>query len=194
MIARTLGKRGDGLWIAVFTLVCLYGSASMSQAGESRGMTIPLRTTKIQKGDWFVYRMNGELIKDTATEVDNDGDDYLVKYTSEKFDDNGNSLSVMEAAQFLSIEKENAAELNKDRSVKRERKRVSIGGKNVDVLSVTFSGEAPYSLWFSDAFSISGTVAMVAEIPGSEPFWSIQPLAYGGAGNSVDIRKFLSSK
>ena len=104
MIARTLGKRGDGLWIAVFTLVCLYGSASMSQAGESRGMTIPLRTTKIQKDDWFVYRMNGELIKDTAIEIDNDGDHYMVKYTSEKFDDNGTSLSVIEAAQYFTIE------------------------------------------------------------------------------------------
>mgnify|MGYP003623395170 FL=1 len=96
MAVKTLGKRGVGLGIAFFAIVCLYGSASTLQAGESRGLTIPLRTTKIQKGDWFVFRMNGELIKETATEIDNDGDDYLVKYTSEKFDDNGNCLSVKE--------------------------------------------------------------------------------------------------
>lgn len=193
MVANMTAKHGYVLSIPLIALIIM-GGISQAKAGEALGTAIPLRTTKIQKGDWFLFRLNGELIKETAIEVDNTEDDPMVKYTIEKFDDNGISLSVMEAAQFLSFEKENAAEISKNRSVKRERKRVAIGGRNVDVLVATFLGESPYSLWFSDSISITGTVAMVAEIPGSEPYWSIQPLAFGSAGSQPDIRKYINSK
>lgn len=179
------------LGIALFMCAYALGNVSSVAAGE---MAIPMRTPKIQKGDWFLFRLNGELIKETAVEIEKTDDDLMVKYTIEKFDDNGTSQSTTEAAQFLSYEQEGVKETIGNQRVKRERKRVTVDGKAVDVVVVTFSGEVPYSLWYSDAISITGRVAMVSEYPGSDTYWSIKPLAFGGAGSPFDIKKYLGVK
>lgn len=193
MVDRMVRKHSAAAGIVLFAFVCAWSQAAVF-AGEQRGAAFPLRTPKIQKGDWFFFRLNDELIKETAVEVEKDGADILVKYTIEKFDNNGNSVSVQDAAQFLSSEREQAAQIGADRSARRERRRATIDGKNVEVLVVKYAGEAPYEVWYSDALSMGGIVAMVAEIQDSEPFWSILPLGFGGAGTQFNIGKYLGAR
>lgn len=184
----TLSVRRIVLFILVAGLAC-----ADADAGEARG-TVPLRADKVREGDWILYRMNGELVKETAIKVERFEDEVLVNYVIEKYAENGAPASREEVSHFLSLERENAAELARNRKAKRERKRVKIDGKNVDVIVVAFAEEVPYEMWYSDAISVTGLVAMVTRVRGEEPFWSIQPLAFGGAGAAPNIKRHLGGK
>lgn len=187
-IARTLRLAPFFAFVA-----CLASVAFDAAAGEARG-AMPLRADKVREGDWILYRMNGELVKETAMTIERFEDDVLINYSIEKFAPDGAPSSREEVSHFLSIEKQNSDDLAQDRKVKRDRRRVKIDGKNVNVLVATFTDEVPYEMWYSDDISVTGLVAMVTRVRGEEPFWSIQPLAFGAAGSNPNIKRYLGAQ
>lgn len=174
--------------------VLFAGFASLAEAGQVRS-PVPLRIGKVEVGDWVLYRDDNGFTKETATELEEIEGDFIVHYTMETFDANGRPLQKDEVARFRTGELADYAELVRARA-KVTRENVTIGGKNVLVYKALMPEDPPYEMWYSDAFGITGSAGMRYSLPTGEEgemedYFPIEVMAFGGARDRVDVRRYV---
>ncbi len=170
------------------------GVSSFAEAGQVRS-PVPLRIGKVQVGDWVLYRDDNGFTKETATELEEVEGDYIVHYTMETFDANARPLQKDEVARFRTGELADYAELVKARA-KVTRDRMNIGGKEVMIYKALMPEDPPYEMWYSDDIGITGSAGMRYTLPTGdegemEDYFPIEVVAFGGARDRVDVRRYI---
>lgn len=199
--------------VVAAVLFVLSVPAEPALAGQARtpASPIPGRVAKVKEGDWVLYRTGNELIKETATKIEDIRPDvkqgeegwfepvYMVEYTMEKFDGETGKPSgqPMNVVRALEHEIEENAELLKGVRAKPQQRKVNIDGKAVNVIVVTQAGEngAQIENWFTDAFGIDGRAGIIVKMPDAdEPYQALEVASFGTAKQQANIAKYLRKK
>ncbi len=166
------------------------------------GVNIPLRTARVQEGDWVLYRNEEGLRLETATKVEPQlGGDLMVFYTMQKVEANGKVAEGDEAVRMASQEKTDIANLaGQLQKPKVERRQINLDGKKVNayVLADVRDGFS-MEYWYTDEFTIDGQVLSQVIIAGVDDHPGqtdklFEAVAFGNAKqpfNPKNIKKYV---
>ena len=142
---------------------------------------IPDRGEKLREGDWFLFRKNGVLKRETMVAFEKNEDDILVHYRIEEMDSGGSVVeTVMEVESLMDILAQNCLENGPRRSESVIRKdTLEIAGKTIDVVVV--EKEDGDTEWHAESASLFGTVKMVEYNSKGEVIYEIEPVDFGSA-------------
>ncbi len=179
-------------------------AAAKPAAANVQGMVanIPLRSPKVQEGDWVLYRNDEGLRLETAEKIEpQPGGDLMIFYTMRDVQPNGRIEEGNEVVRMASQEKVDLTALAGSlQNPKVERRQVSIDGRkaNVYVLADLRDGFS-MEYWYTDDFTIDGQVLSQVIIAGVEdqPATTeklFEAVAFGNAKqpfNPKNIKKYL---
>lgn len=167
-------------------------SVSPGRAAEALPLPyIPSRLETIKAGDWFLYRGNGSLIRETCFHVEGEGLDRAAQYSVEVMRDDG---TVVKRARRHVDMKNMMIRLPYLHAgitagvVKAEKIERIIGDKTVELYAVALPENPLWSeVWMTDQFSTHGVAMMRGGSP-SEKTLEIQPVDFGNYLENEDIR------
>lgn len=183
---RSAGRGLFGLCAAVAVLLL---SALPVRAAEEPPR-LPSRLETIRVGDWFTFRGNGTLVRETCFYIEGEGAGrvvhYAVEFMNEKFTVLKKvRLHVDAETTMIRLPKLQAAITAG--AMKAGKETATIGGKKVDVYSVAFPGHPAWSeVWLTDRLSTHG-VAMTRGKTGKGAL-TIEPVDFGNFLDEADSR------
>ncbi len=145
--------------------------AAGGKAAAAAIANIPLRSPKVQEGDWVLYRNDEGLRLETAEKIEpQPGGDLMIFYTMRDVLPNGKVEEGNEVVRMASQEKVDLTALAGTlQNPKVERRQANIDGRKANVFVIAdvrdgFSME----YWYTDEFTIDGQVLSQVIIAGVE--------------------------
>lgn len=161
-------------------VLCILCHMAAVFAGED--IFIPDRFSTIRPGDWFQFKANGKISRETCFFVEGSGIEQVVYHTVEFFNDRGEyqyavwrSMPVLK--RMIKLPQLQGFLLAGALPVEKIEKK--IGGKNVELYRVwTDSGSSYWSeIWLTDRFSTQGVAMMTGGT--ADRTLEIEPLDFG---------------
>ena len=183
---RLAGRRLVGLFAATVVLLL---SVSSARAAEEPPR-LPSRLETIRVGDWFTFRGNGVLVRETCFHIEGEGADRVVHYAVEFMNE---KWTVLKKARLHVDAKTTMIRLPELQAalaagaVAVEKEMPTIGDKKVDVYAVKFRNHPVWlEVWLTDRLSIHG-VAMTRGTKGKGGL-PIEPVDFGYFFEDTDPR------